>query len=199
MKSAMPYRGLPAPRLKGVLRPLLKAWQPASRQAWEATILALWDEASHREERYAALAVARHRRAAPWRDPGSLTLWRHLVVTGAWWDLVDETATHLVGDVLRDHRAESEPVVREWATDGDLWVRRTAVICQVGHGSGTDPHLLRYAVEANLADSTFWLRKAIGWALRDYARTDPEWVRAEVTELGDRLSGLSRREAMKHL
>jgi 3-methyladenine DNA glycosylase AlkD len=54
-------------------------------------------------------------------------------------------------------------------------------------------------VEANAADPAFWLRKAIGWALRDYARTDPAWVRAEVTRLGDQLSGLSRREAMKHL
>ena len=199
MKSEMPYHGLPAPLLKAVLRPLLRGWQPDSREQWEATVLALWDQASHREQRYAALAVARHRRAASWRDPSSLGLWRHLVVTGAWWDLVDEVATHLVGDVLRDHRAETEPVLRAWATDDDLWVRRTAVICQVGHGRDADPDLLRHAVEANLADPTFWLRKAIGWALRDYARTDPDWVRAEVTRLGDRLSGLSRREAMKHL
>jgi 3-methyladenine DNA glycosylase AlkD len=59
--------------------------------------------------------------------------------------------------------------------------------------------LLRHAVEANLADTTFWLRKAIGWALRDLARTDPGWVRAEVDRLGHRMSGLSRREATKHL
>lgn len=54
-------------------------------------------------------------------------------------------------------------------------------------------------MEANLADTTFWLRKAIGWALRDLARTDPGWVRAEVDRLGDRMSGLSRRGATEHL
>jgi len=199
MKSEMPYRGLPAPRLKVLLRPLLSGWRPDSREQWEATILALWDEATHREERYAAIAIARHRRAMAWLDPDSLELWRHLVVTGAWWDVVDEVATHPVGDTLLAHREETTPVVRGWASDEDLWVRRTAVICQVGHRADTDPDLLRAAVEANVADSTFWLRKAIGWALRDYARTDPDWVRAEVTRLGDRLSGLSRREAMKHL
>jgi 3-methyladenine DNA glycosylase AlkD len=59
--------------------------------------------------------------------------------------------------------------------------------------------LLRAAVEHNLDDGSFWLLKAIGWALRDYARTDPDWVRAEVARLGDRMSGLSRREATKHL
>jgi 3-methyladenine DNA glycosylase AlkD len=199
MKSAMPYYGLPAPRLKTVLRPLLSGWAPDSRGQWEATILALWDEATHREERYAAIAVARYRPARPWLEPGSMELWRHLVVTGAWWDVVDEVATHLVGDVLLLHRAETTPVLRAWATDDDLWIRRTAVISQVGHQGEVDPSLLRHAVEANVADSTFWLRKAIGWALRDYARTDPDWVRTEVSRLGDRLSGLSRREATKHL
>ena len=81
-------------------------------------------------------------------------------------------------------------MIRGWATDDDLWLRRTAVICQVGHKADTDPDLLRLAIEANVDDTTFWLRKAIGWALRDHARTDPDWVRAEVDRLGDRLSGV---------
>jgi 3-methyladenine DNA glycosylase AlkD len=199
MKSAMPYRGLPAPRLKAVLRPVLGTWRPDGRDEWVGTILALWDEATHREERYAAIAVARARHARSWLDPASLELWRHLVVSGAWWDVVDDVATHLVGEVLLQHRAATAPVLRAWASDDDLWIRRTAVICQVGHKEEVDIRLLRDAVEANLADTSFWLRKAIGWALRDYARTDPAWVRAEVSRLGDRLSGLSRREATKHL
>lgn len=199
MKSSMPYFGLPAPRLKAVLRPLLQDWRPVDDELWAGTVRALWDEATHREEWYAAIAVARHRRARAWRDPASLDLWEHLVVTGAWWDVVDDVATHLVGDVLAAHRGAVTPVVRAWATDQDLWLRRTAVICQVGHGAGLDTGLLRHAVEANVDDPSFWLRKAIGWALRQHARTDPDWVRAEVDRLGDRLSGLSRREALKHL
>lgn len=199
MKSAMPYRGLTLPVLRKAMRPLLAEYPPEHRASWEATIRTLWDEAEYREERYAAIAIARHRLARPWLDPGSVPLFRHLVVTGAWWDLVDEVATHLVGDALRAHRPELTAVLRDWATDEDLWVRRTAVICQVGAKSETDVDLLRHAVDANVDDTTFWLRKAIGWAYRDYARTDPDWVRAEVERHGDRLSGLSRREALKHL
>ncbi len=199
MKSEMPYFGLPSPRLKAELRPLLRAWQPDDRAQWAATVRTLWDEATHREEWYAAIAVARHRRARPWLDVASLDLWRHLVTTGAWWDVVDEVATHLVGDVLAAHRADATPVVRGWAVDEDLWLRRTAVICQLHHQAETDLDLLRLAVEANVDDTSFWLRKAIGWALRQHARTDPDWVRAEVDRLGSRLSGLSRREALKHL
>ena len=118
-------------RCERLLRPHLAAYSPDDRESWEATLLALWDEATHREERYAALALGRHRVARPWRDPASLDLWRHLVVTGAWWDLVDETASHLVGDVLARHRAAATPIVLGWATDDDLWLRRTAVIAQL--------------------------------------------------------------------
>ena len=149
-------------------------------------MLALWDDATHREQRYAALAFARHRRARAWLDVAALDLHRHLVVTGAWWDLVDEIAQHLVGPVLADHRVATTPVIRRWATDADLWVRRTAVICQLRHRADTDVVLLRHAIDANVDDTTFWLRKAIGWALRQYARTDPDWVRAEVDRLGPR-------------
>jgi 3-methyladenine DNA glycosylase AlkD len=199
MKSEMPYRGLTAPQLKALLRPLLAAHPPPDRETWEAGIRALWDGATYREERYAAIALARHRAARTWQDPAALDLYRHLVTTGAWWDLVDVIAGHLVGDILAAHRAAGTPVIRAWAVDEDLWLRRTAVLSQLGHGPDTDTSLLHDVIDANVDDRSFWLRKAIGWALRQYARTDPAWVRAEVDTLGPRLSGLSRREALKHL
>ena len=199
MKSTMPFHGVTAPELRRLMRPFLAAYEPPDRVAHEATVRYLWDGATHREERYAAVAFARHRLARPWLDPDALRLHRHLVVTGAWWDLVDVVAAHLVGEVLRRHRAEVTPVVRAWARDDDLWVRRTAVLAQLGHRDETDVDLLRDVVEATLADPSFWLRKAIGWALREYARTDPDRVRAELAGFGDRLSPLSRREAAKHL
>jgi 3-methyladenine DNA glycosylase AlkD len=199
MKSAMPYRGVPAPRLKQVLRPLLTIYAPQDRETWEATVRELWDGATHREERYAATALARHRAARAWQDPQVLDLYRHLVVTGAWWDHVDEVASHLVGGVLAGHRASVTPVMRAWARDDDLWVRRTAVLCQVRHQAETDTDLLHDVVAANVGDPSFWLRKAIGWALREYSASDPEWVRREVGRLGGDLSGLSRREATRRL
>lgn len=199
MKSEMPFHGVTAAELTKLLRPLLAAYAPVDRASHEATVRALWDEATHREERYAATALARHRAARTCRDPDALDLHRHLVVTGAWWDHVDVVAAHLVGEVLRGHRSATTPVMRRWAVDHDLWVRRTSVLCQLPHRGETDVALLRDTVEANVDDPSFWLRKAIGWALREYAKTDPDWVRAEVDRLGDRLSPLSRREALKHL
>ena len=131
MKSELPYYGVTLPEQRRLLKPLFKAHPPESRESWEATVRALWDEATHREEWYAAVSLAQHPAAVQWLDPGSLELWRHLVTTGAWWDVVDETAANLVGAVLMRHRAEVTPVMRQWAVDEHLWLRRTAVICQL--------------------------------------------------------------------
>jgi len=199
MKSEMPFFGVSSPELKELLRPLLKGFRPASREKWDETVRSLWDGATHREERYAAIAFAQHPGAKKWRDPDALDLYQHLISTGAWWDLVDVVASDLVGPVLLTYRRKTTRLMREWATGDDLWLRRAAVLSQLKHGAETDLDLLTYAVEENVDDTSFWLRKAIGWALRQYARTDPEWVRGEVELLGPRLSGLSRREAMKHL
>ena len=201
MKSSMPFHGLTSPELRALLRPLLAdaAYRLPDRAGWEAALRDLWDHATHREERYAAIALTGHRAYRAWQDPDALPLYAHLVTTGAWWDLVDPVATDRVGPVLLHHRAEVTPKIREWATGQDLWLRRTAILSQLKHRGATDTALLQACVEANLADRSFWVRKAIGWALRQHARTDPDWVRNHVTGWGDRLSGLSRREALRHL
>lgn len=200
MKSAMPYWGLTSPVLRATVRPILDepAYRIETRQEWEGTIRALWDEATHREEWYAALAVARHRHYRRWRDSDTMPLYRHLIETGAWWDVVDDIATHLVREVVLGNPEVEGLRMREWAADEHLWIRRSAVICQVGAKDRTDPVLLADVIEPNLSDRDFFVRKAIGWALRDYARTRPEWVKTFVSS-HESLSGLSRREALKHL
>ena len=203
MKSALPYRGLSAPELARLLRPIRLEHRLAARTAWEAAARELWDGATYREEWYAAIALLRHRHYRAWVDPDLLSLLRHLVETGAWWDVVDEVAAHLVGGVLAAYRADVTPVVRAWGSDDHLWVRRTALLSQLTHRQDTDTDLLDHVLAANLEGSPhgseFFVRKAVGWALRAYGATDPAWVRDWVARHEDRLSGLSRREALKHL
>jgi 3-methyladenine DNA glycosylase AlkD len=203
MKSALPYRGVTSVPFRALAREVVAAHPLPDRVTWEAVVRELWDDAEYREEWYAALAVARHRLYRGYQDVDSLPLYRHLLVTGAWWDVVDDIATHLVGDILAADPGRVTPVMRAWAVDDDLWLRRTAVICQLGRKAATDLDLLRFALTENLEDSRhgrdFFIRKAVGWALRQHARTDPAWVRAFVADHEDRLSGLSRREALKRL
>ena len=203
MKSALPYLGLTSPTLRAALRPVLgdPAYRIATRPEWEATVRALWDEATYREHWYAALEVLRHRQYQPWRDLELLPLVRHLVETGAWWDVVDDLATHVLRDLRLDDPDGMAPLLRDWAHDEHLWIRRSAMLAQVGAGVRTDVALLRDVLVPNIpyaGEQAFFSRKAIGWALRDYARTAPDWVRGFVMAHPE-LSGLSRREALKHL
>ncbi|HEY5880033.1 MAG TPA: DNA alkylation repair protein [Nakamurella sp.] len=196
MRSAMPFLGVRRPVVRRIVR-TGAGTEPADGLAdllRVATVL--WREATYREERYAAtdllgLRVARGR-------PEVVPLCTEMIVTGAWWDHVDAVAP-LLGAVLRAHRAEVEPMVRGWSVDPNFWLRRAAIICQLDAKVSTDPVLLADVIEENLTEREFFVRKAIGWALRQYARTDPDWVREFVAAHRDNLSPLSYREAVKHL
>lgn len=143
MKSALPFRGVAVPEVRRLVRTLTSADPPVDRALWQRTITELWDEATHREERYAALALSRHRAAREWQDVAAVELYRHLIVTGAWWDLVDELATWLIGPILAGHRADMTRVIQAWALDEDRWLRRTAILCQLKHRTQTDPVWVR--------------------------------------------------------
>lgn len=196
MKSEMPFLGVQKPKCTQVTRSALNEHRFTSRDEWIDTVLLLWRTAAYREERYAALDLAA--RYPKWRDPTLVPVYDELIVTGGWWDYVDEIASRCVGPLLRDYPADMVPVMRSWSTDPDIWKRRVSIICQLGSKDVTDLELLRGAIEANISDQDFFLRKAIGWALRQHARNDPRWVRAFVDSHPE-LSPLSKREALKHL
>ncbi len=198
MKSEMPYLGVRKPARAPLLKRLFAEHPLPDRVSFSTAVLTLWREAEFREERYAAIDLSGHRAYARWQDSDLLGLYEEMIVTGAWWDYVDEVAIRRVGPILRAEPETVTPLMLTWAYDEDLWRRRTAVICQVGAKTGTDTDLLTRAVEANIDDREFFLRKGIGWALREYAKTEPDWVRAFVTA-HPALSTLSRREALKHL
>jgi 3-methyladenine DNA glycosylase AlkD len=158
----------------------------------------VWRNAEYREERYVAIDLTGYHSYARWQDSSLLPLYEEMIVTGAWWDYVDEIAIRRVGPILRAEPATVRPLMVRWSRDADLWRRRTSVICQVGAKEHTDTVLLARTTEATLDEPDFFLRKGIGWALREYAKTDPEWVRQFV---GDHpaLSALSRREALRRI
>src|SRR5258708_22337618 len=101
--------------------------------------------------------------------------------------------------MLLSHPAVLRPLLLGWCSAADMWLRRTSIICQVVAHDRTDVDLLYACIEPNLGDHDFFIRKAIGWSLRAYAWSDPAEVAAYVNRTGHRLSGLSRREALKNI
>ena len=198
MKSTMPYHGLMSAKVRSVSAAVFADHPLASCDEWQAAILWLWRRARFREERYGALVLASDRRHAQCRTPASLPMFEEMIITGAWWDHVDWIA-HVIGDMVRAYPKQMRPVMRKWSRDENLWKRRVSIICQISFKKDTDLKLLYANIEPNLADRDFFIRKAIGWALRAYAWTDPAEVARYVREHESRLSGLSRREALKNV
>lgn len=196
MKTDMPFFGVQKAGRTPILRQVLADFAPTSRSEYEDLVLALWS-LPLREEKYIALGVARASKS--FVVPASLPLYTRLIVEGAWWDLVDEVATHLVRELVVHHPLESWPEVDRWIDAEDLWLRRAAIICQVGAKQATDEVRLFRFCGKRAHEPDFFIRKAIGWALRDYAKTEPDAVAGFVQSHQGKLSNLSLREATKHI
>jgi 3-methyladenine DNA glycosylase AlkD len=199
MKSAMPYLGVSAVPLRKACKALFAGLDWRDSQAWQAEVLAIWRGAQFREERYAAIELTGVRRAKQFHTLGALPMYEEMVVTGAWWDFVDAIASQRLGAILQHERAAMKRAMLEWSADSDMWKRRSAILCQLKAKAGTDLELLYACIAPSIDSNEFFLRKAIGWALREYARTDADEVRRYVQRHAARLSGLSRREALKNV
>jgi 3-methyladenine DNA glycosylase AlkD len=199
MKSAMPYHGVPTPLLRQVCKAMFADVQYSAAAQWQSLILEIWRGARFREERYACLYLAGDKRARSFQTPVAMRMYEELIVTGAWWDYVDDIAAHRIGPILEDYPKPMRRKMLSWSRSNHLWKRRTAILCQLGFKGDTDLGLLYACIEPSLGSGEFFLRKAIGWALRQYAWTDGAEVKRYVRVNRDRMSALSVREALKNI
>ena len=172
LKSGMPSLGVRVPEVRRIVKAAAKELPPRSLQDLQSTVLELWRGADCREERYAAIDLTGLRLAAGELD--MLPVYEEIIRTGAWWDLVDgglapalRVAAHPPGGHV-PHPEALDARTRTFGSGGPpsrhSWARNPL----------RDPALLAAVIEPNLADREFFIRKAIGWALRDYAATDPD-------------------------
>jgi len=195
MRDQFPYFGLASPALRSLVRTATAGLPRPTVSDLRAIALACWAR-DEREFQYVACDYLRKHVAVA--DAGFLPVARTLIVTKSWWDTIDPLATRFVGDLVRAHPSLSA-AMDEWSGDDNKWVVRTAILHQLHYGAATDTdRLFAYCVR-QAGHPDFFVRKAIGWALRHYARTDPEAVRGFVVAHSDVLSPLSVREASKHL
>jgi 3-methyladenine DNA glycosylase AlkD len=198
LKSEMPLHGVGTAELRRICSEVFADVAFAGEGAFRDEVLAIWRGARFRDERYAAIELTGVRAARPFQTPAALPMYEEMIVTGAWWDLVDTLATHRVGGILRDHATAMRPKMRAWSRDPDMWKRRTSILSQNKHKQATDLELLYACIAPSIESKEFFLRKAIGWALRDLAWWNPDEARRYVAAHPE-LSGLSKREALKNI
>lgn len=199
MKSEMPYHGAQSARTKAVSKHVFRDVAFHSHDEFSDAVLEIWDGAEFREERYCAIALTRHKSGKGFQTPVLLPMYEHMVVTGAWWDYVDELASHPVGNLLRHHPNVMKKKMLTWSRSKNIWKRRTAILSQLGFKQDIDLDHLYACIEPSLDESEFFLRKGIGWALRSVAWHDPKEIIRYVRAHKYELSPLSKKEALKNV
>ncbi|WP_392668765.1 DNA alkylation repair protein [Streptomyces sp. LN785] len=195
MKHVAPFLGIPTPRRRAVSRMVLEGTGRPDETDCTAVALRCWQLPEREYQYFAADYLRRHVARC---SSGLLPVVRHLVATVPWWDTVDVLAAHVAGPLVAADPG-LRTVMDEWIADDDLWIARTALLHQLRFRDATDTERLFGYCLRRADHPDFFIRKAIGWCLREYAKTDPEAVRDFVDGAREQLSPLSVREALKHL
>lgn len=195
MKHQFSFLGIASAPRRAAQKAVLDELASASGDELIAFAQACWAQEPRELQYVASDALRRHHRNL---QPEHLPALAELITTKPWWDTVDTLAANTVGPLVARH-PELSSVMDAWIESDDIWLARTAILHQLLYKDRTDPvRLFAYATR-RAADTEFFIRKALGWALRQYARTDPDAVRAYVSTHAEQLSGLTKREALKRI
>jgi 3-methyladenine DNA glycosylase AlkD len=194
MKKLFPFLGIKTPVRRALIRKLNAEAHLASFSELKVVLEELWS-LDEREFQYAAMDLLQlHKKK--WNDKLH-DLVESLITRKSWWDTVDCLASSVYGAFLLKNRIFPEDQLDRWLESPDMWLNRSAIIFQLSHKDKTNPVFLEKAIARHIASPEFFIQKAIGWALRQYARTHPEFV-IKITGKYP-LKPLSRREALKRL
>jgi len=194
MKDRFAFFGIKTTERRSIIRSFLKDHGRPSVEDLPAIIRSAYAQ-PQREFHYTAMEL--FTQAGKKLDHVALPLAEEMILQNSWWDTVDHIAVHGVGAILQRQPELITPTIDRYIKSGELWLQRTALIFQLQYKENTDRKLLFSTIEELAHHKDVFIRKGIGWALRQYARTDPEAVAAFVRS--HRLSPLSVREATKHI
>jgi 3-methyladenine DNA glycosylase AlkD len=195
MRDQFAFLGLSMPQITRLNRVVLAGLGPPTEADLVAVARGCWGRPQREYQYFACAYLRRHVTVA---SPGLLPTVRELITTRSWWDTVDTLAAHTVGPLVAAHPA-LKSTMDEWSVEENLWLVRTAILHQLTYRQRTDAERLFRYCAGQAGHRDFFIRKAIGWALRSYARTDPAAVRSFVDRHRAVLAPLSAREALKHL
>ncbi|MDR0505078.1 MAG: DNA alkylation repair protein [Bifidobacteriaceae bacterium] len=193
MRHQFAFLGIPTPLRRRLSRPLLAAAKTATAVDWDL-VQQCWQRA---EREFQYLAINYLQTVKDRLTPADLPVLESLVISKAWWDTVDGL-DRVIGRVALRYPQANQTLL-EYSLSDNIWLRRVAIDHQLDRREQTDTCLLEQIIVNNLGLSEFFINKAIGWSLREYAKTNPSWVLDFLKRHRQRLSALSFREASKHL
>ena len=191
MRGQFKYYGIPTPQRRALSKPFLGKKSDAIDWGF---VTACWG-AEAREFQYIAMDYLYLRTAQ--LTKADVPEIRAFAEAKSWWDTIDGL-DQLVGAIAQKDKSVKQLLLK-WSKDKNFWIRRMAIDHQLNYRDKTDTTLLAAIIENNFGQTEFFINKAIGWALREYSKTDPRWVREFLARHAERLSPLSLREAGKYI
>jgi len=195
MREQFEYLGIKTPERKALHKDFIKEHGLPPLKDLDRIVRDLWS-LPQREFQYTAVGLLS--KMEKQLEADFMPTIEFLITHKSWWDTVDSLAGDIVGAQFKRHTKAGEKYLKKWRKSDNFWLRRTTLLFQLGYKTETDFELLCEIIEENLGSDEFFINKAIGWALRQYAWTEPKKVRAYV-KATDGLSPLSRREALKNV
>lgn len=194
MRDQFEYLGIKSPQVTALLREFIKTNGMPPFDKLDLISRELWS-LPQREFQYLAMnLISKYEKKL---EPEFISTLEYLITTKSWWDTVDLLASHPVGTIFKVYPKVKEKYLKKWRKSENMWLRRTTLLFQLGYKKETDFDLLCEIIKENLGSNEFFINKAIGWALRQYAHTNPTPVKKFVKAAKD-LHPLSRREALKN-
>lgn len=193
MRNLFSFYGIPTPKRKSIYKDLLKGEKKKGKIDWQLLDLCYQDE--HREFQYFVYDyLLAMREFLTYEDIFKM---KEYITKKEWWDTID-FFDKVIGEIgLKDNRVDN--LMLKWSKDSDFWLRRIAIDHQLGRKKKTNTELLERIIVNNLGSKEFFINKAIGWSLRDYSKTNPNWVRNFIDLYKDKMDKLSIKEASKYL
>jgi 3-methyladenine DNA glycosylase AlkD len=191
LRNLFTHFGIPAPKRRELLKPL---WDKKTETIDWDFVFDCW-KAKEREMQYTALDYLFRKKEQ--LTKADIKRIKQLAQDKSWWDTIDGMC-HLVGEIaLRDDSVKQ--IMLDWSTHEDFWLRRIAIQHQLSLKTKTDTELFSTIITNNFGQTEFFINKGIGWALREYSKTNPDWVRQFIEDNKDKMAKLSIREGSKHL
>lgn len=192
MKNHFEFFGITSPIRRRICQPFLSKENLPSKKEAIAIIKACWKK-DQREYQYFAQELAfKYHRQPEKKDIG---LFKYMIANKSWWDTVDFIAANLLGHYFKTFPEEIPGTINKWLQSGNIWLQRSCLLFQLKYKKQTDTALLASVIKSLIGSREFFINKAIGWSLREYSKTDPQWVISFVAE--NELANLSRREALR--
>lgn len=192
MKNHFRFFGIPSPLRKEIFRAQVQNEGDIPNENLDEVVKWCW-QADEREWQYICMELLG--RKAKKADESVIELYEYLIINKSWWDTIDYIASNLVGVYFQKYPEKIIPVTNKWMASGNIWLQRTCLLFQLKYRSNTDSDLLVGFILQLRLSKEFFIRKAIGWSLREYSKTNPDFVLSFVEK--NELSGLSEREALK--